>query len=411
MSLEECPRSGLENAGLGYSGPKMNPGPTVFSQIMAGVDHTELARAAARFPMPRASRSLRVYDHFAAMVFAQLTYRTSLRDIEACLRSRPARAYQMGIRGRATRTNLAYANEHRDWRVFADVAAILMRRARRLYGETPFELGLEADLFALDATLIELSLALCPWARWQQEQASVKLNVLLDLRDDIPVFASLHEGNRHEVASLDEIPVYPGAYYAIDRGYVHFLRLHRLHAAGAFFVTRLKAGIRYYVAASKPVDETVGLRCDQTIRLNSRKGRLEYPDALRRISYVDPENGQSLVFLTNQFELAALLIAQIYRRRWGIENFWKWLKQHLRLRGFFSTSPNGVRVQIWSALCTYLLVAIAKHQKHLVGSLYEILQIVSVSSLEQIPLEELVVKVDTRTDEVGIPKQLEINYS
>ena len=361
--------------------------------------------------MPRASRALRVYDHFAVMVFAQLTYRTSLRDIEACLGARPARAYQMGIRGRATRTNLAYANEHRDWRVFADVAAVLMRRARRLYAETPFELGLEADLFALDATVIELSLALCPWARWQKEQASVKLNVLLDLRDDIPVFASLHEGNRHEVASLDEIPVYPGAYYALDRGYVHFLRLHRLHASGAFFVTRLKAAIRYYVAESRPVDEMVGLRCDQTIRLNSRTGRREYPAALRRISYVDLESGQSLIFLTNQFDLPAQLIAQIYRRRWGIEIFWKWLKQHLRLRGFFSTSPNGVRVQIWSALCTYLLVAIAKQQKHLGASLYEILQIVSVSSLEQIPLEELVVNVDTKTNEVDIPKQLEINYS
>lgn len=389
----------------------MTPGPTVFAQILAGLNRMELARAASRFPMPRASRSLSVHDHFAAMVFAQLTYRESLRAIEACLGSRPARAYQMGIRGRVTRTNLAYANEHRDWRVFAEVAAVLMRRARRLYGETPFELGLEADLFALDATLIELSLTLCPWARWQKEQASVKLNVLLDLRDDIPVFASLHEGNRHEVASLDDIPVYPGAYYALDRGYVHFLRLHRLHAAGAFFVTRLKAGIRYYVAASRPVDETVGLRCDQTIRLNSRKGRLEYPDALRRISYVDSESGQSLVFLTNQFELSALLIAQIYRRRWGIETFWKWLKQHLRLRGFFSNSPNGVRVQIWSALCAYLLVAIAKQQKHLTASLYEILQIVSVSSLEQVPLEELVVKVDTRIDAIDIPKQLEINYS
>jgi len=389
----------------------MNPGPTVFAQVLAGLNRMELARAATRFPMPRASRALSVHDHFAAMVFAQLTHRESLRAIEACLGSRPARAYLMGLRGRATRTNLAYANEHRDWRVFAEVAAVLMRRARRLYAETPFELELEADLFALDATLIELSLALCPWARWQREQASVKLNVLLDLRDNIPVFASLHEGNRHEVASLDEIPVYPGAYYAIDRGYVHFLRLHRLHAAGAFFVTRLKAGIRYYVAESRPVDETVGLRCDQTIRLNSRTGRREYPDALRRISYVDPESGQSLVFLTNQFDLAALLIAQIYRRRWGIEIFWKWLKQHLRLRGFFSTSPNGVRVQIWSALCAYLLVAIAKQQKQLTASLYEILQIVSVSSLEQIPLEELVVKVDTRIDEVDIPKQLEINYS
>lgn len=389
----------------------MNPGPTVFSQILAGVDHTELTRAAALFPMPRASRSLSVYDHFAAMVFAQLTHRESLRDIETCLRARAARAYHMGIRGRVTRTNLAYANEHRDWRVFAEVAAVLMRRARRLYGDTPFELDLEADLFALDATLIELSLALFPWARWQKKQASVKLNVLLDLRDDIPVFASLHEGNRHEVASLDEIPVYPGSYYAIDRGYVDFARLHRLHMAGAFFVTRLKAGIRFYVVESRPIDKTVGLRCDQTIKLSSRQGRRDYPHPLRRISYIDPESGEALVFLTNCFALEALLITQIYRRRWGIELFWRWIKQHLRLRGFFSNSPNGVRVQIWAALCAYLLIAIAKQNKHLDSSLYEILQIVSVSSLEQIPLEELFMKVDTRNLHIDTPKQLEINYS
>jgi len=388
----------------------MNPPPAVFAQILAGVDPSELKRAAARFPMPRASRSLTVYDHFAAMVFAQLTYRESLRAIEACLGARSARAYHMGIRGRVTRTNLAYANEHRDWRVFAEVASVLMRRARRLYADSPFELGLEADLFALDATVIELSLALCPWARWQKEQASVKLNVLLDLQDDIPIFASLHEGSRHEVASLDEIPVYPGSGYVMDRGYVDFLRLHRLHAAGAFFVTRLKSGIRFYVAESRLVDKAVGLRCDQTIHLNSRKGRLDYPDPLRRISYVDPENGQALVFLTNWFALEAFIIAQIYRRRWGVETFFRWLKQHLQLRGFFSNSPNGVRVQIWSALCAHLLVAIAKRRKHLPGSLYEILQVVSVASMEQIPMEELLVKVDTSARDVDTPNQLEFNY-
>jgi IS4 transposase len=371
----------------------------------------ELARAAAKFPMPRASRSLTAHDHFAAMVFAQLTYREGLRGIEACLGCRSQRAYHMGIGGRVTRTNLAYANDNRDWRVFADVAAVLMRRARRLYADTPFELGLEADLFALDATVIELSVALFPWARWQKDQASVKLNVLLDLRDDIPVFASLHEGNRHEVASLDEIPVYPGSYYVLDRGYLDFIRLHALHLAGAFFVTRLKAGICFYVAEARPVDETTGLRCDQTIRLNSRKGRKAYPEPLRRISYVDPENGNALVFLTNQFALPALLIAQIYRRRWAIELFWRWLKQHLRLRGFFSTSHNGVRVQIWTALCAYLLIAIAKQRKRLPASMYEILQVLSVSSLEQIPLEELFVKSDTREPYVDIPKQLEINWS
>ncbi len=385
----------------------MNLGPTVFSQVLAGLDATEIARAAALYPMARASRALSAYDHFAAMVFAQLTYRESLRGIEACLLGRRALAYRMGIRGRVTRTNLAYANEHRDWRVFAEIAGVLMRRAQRLYGETPPELGLEADLFALDATVIELSLALFPWARWQKAQASVKLNVLLDVRNDLPVFASLHEGNRHEVASLDEIPVYPGCYYALDRGYLDFQRLHRLHVAGAFFVTRLKAGIRFYVVTSRPVDRTVGLRCDQTIRLSSAKGRAGYPEPLRRISYVDPETKQALVFLTNQFELAALL----YRRRWAIELFFRWLKQHLRLRGFFSHSPNGVRVQIWTALCAYLLVAIAKQQKHLAPSMYEILQIVSASSFEQIPLPELLMKLDTRDDHVDIPKQLEINYS
>lgn len=389
----------------------MKPGPTVFSQILSGVDHAELARAAARFPMPRASRTLSAYDHFAAMVFAQLTHREGLRGIEVCLSARSGRAYRMGIRGRVTRTNLAYANEHRNWRVFAEIAGVLMRRAQRLYGKTPPELGLEADLFALDATVIELSLALFPWARWQKAQASVKLNVLLDVRNDLPVFASLHEGNRHEVASLDEIPVYPGSYYAIDRGYLDFHRLYRLHTAGAFFVTRLKAGIRYYVVASRPVDQTAGLRCDQTIRLNSVKGRVAYPEPLRRISYVDPDTGQALVFLTNQFDLATLMIAAIYRRRWAIELFFRWIKQHLRLRGFFSNSPNGVRVQIWTALCAYLLVAIAKQQKHLEPSMYEILQIVSASSFEQIPLSELLMKLDTREAHVDIPKQLEINYS
>jgi len=389
----------------------MNPVPTVFGQVLGGLDAKELSRAAARFPMPRASRALSAYDHFAAMVFAQLTFRESLRGIEACLGARSARAYHMGIRGRVTRTNLAYANERRDWRVFAEIAAVLMRRARRLYAESPFELGLEADLFALDATVIELSMALCPWARWRKEQAAVKLNVLLDLRDDIPVFASLHEGSQHEVAALDEIPVHPGSGYVMDRGYLDFSRLHRLHTAGAFFVTRLKAGISYYVSESRPVDATQGLRCDQTIRFNSRRGLREYPTPLRRISYIDPENGQALVFLTNWSALEAIMVAQVYRRRWGIETFFRWLKQHLRLRGFFSHSPNGVRLQIWSALCAHLLVAITKRRKNLHASLYEILQVVSVSSLEQVAIEELFMKVDTRNRPIDIPKQLEIKWS
>jgi len=361
--------------------------------------------------MPRASRTLRPYDHFAAMVFAQLTYRESLRGIVACLSARPALAYHMGIRGRVTRTNLAYANDHRDWRAFAAIAGVLMRRAQRLYADTPLELGLEADLFALDATVIELSMALFPWARWKKTLASVKLNVLLDLRGDIPVFASLHEGKRHEVASLDEIPVYSGSYYVMDRGYLDFARLYRLHKAGAFFVTRLKSNTSFYVEESRPVDESSGLRADQTIKLNTFVGQRDYPDKLRRISYVDPETGNALVFLTNQFELDALVIAQIYRCRWAIELFFRWIKQHLRLRGFYSTSFNGVRVQIWSAICAYLLVAIAKRRLNLPQSLWEILQIVSIASMEQIPIQELLMTFDTRTEHIDIPNQLEISYS
>jgi hypothetical protein len=389
----------------------MNPGPTVFAQIMAGMDPTELARATRHFPMPRASKTLCAYDHFAAMIFAQLTYRESLRGIETCLSNRPSLAYRMGIRGKVTRTNLAYANDHRDWRVFSELAGVLMRRAQRLYSDTVAMPGLEADLFALDATVIELGVALFPWARWKSDHASVKLNVLLDLRGDIPVFASLHEGERHEVASLDEIPISAGSYYVMDRGYLDFARLHRLHLAGAFFVTRFKSNTRFYVSESRPVDEATGLRCDQTIKLNTYVGRRDFPEHLRRISYVDPETGNALVFLTNQFDLDALTIAQLYRRRWAIELFFRWIKQHLRLRGFYSTSFNGVRVQIWSALCAYLLVAIAKRRLHLPQSLWEILQIVSIASMEQVPINELLNNFDTRGQSFYIPNQLEINYS
>ena len=381
----------------------------MLAQILAGLSGEEFARCAKRYPMARDTPALSAYDHFATMVFAQLTYRESLRDIEVCLNARRPLLYHAGIRGAVKRCNLAYANEHRDWRLFADVTGILMRRARRLYADEPTPLALDADLFALDATLIDLSLALFPWARWQGTQAAVKLNVLLDLRADVPAFASLHEGDRHEVASLDEIPVYPGSYYVMDRGYLDFSRLHRLHAAGAFFVTRLKTNTRYYVVESRPVAANTGLRCDQTIRLNSAKGRRCYPEAVRRISYIDPETGLWLIFFTNQFLLDALTIALIYRHRWKIELCFRWIKQHLRLRGFFSTDPNGVRVQIWTALCAYLLVTIAKRENALLGSLHQVLQVISIAALEKIPLSELFAKFDTTNDAFDPGFQLEIN--
>jgi hypothetical protein len=296
---------------------------TVLAQVLGGLDAKEFARCAARHPMRRTPSAISAYDHFATMVFAQLTYRESLRDIEACLEARRQLLYHSGIRGKVKRCNLAYANTQRDWHVFAEVAAVLMRRAHRLYVDQPPEPDLPFGLFALDATLIELSLALFPWARWQSTHAAVKLNVLLDLRTDIPVFASIHEGSRHEVASLDEIPVQPDSFYVIDRGYMDFQRLHRLHAAKAFFVIRSKCNLRFYVVESRKVDKTTGVRCDQTIRLNFRKSREHYPETLRRIRYFDAESGLSLVFLTNAFHLPALTIAEIYRRRWQIELFFR----------------------------------------------------------------------------------------
>ena len=373
----------------------MNFGKTVLIQVLGGLTGEEFARCARMYPMLRDTPALSAYDHFVAMVFAQLTHRESLRDIEACLAARRSVLYHSGIRGEVKRCNLAYANEHRDQQVFAEVAAVLMRRARRLYADQPAELELVGDLFALDASVIDLSMALFPWARWQETQAAVKIDVLLDLKGDIPAFVSVHEADCHEVASLDTIPVYPWIYCVFDRAYVDYLRLHHLHLAGAFFVTRAKTTMRYYVVASHSVDKTIGLRCDQTIRLNSVKGRKSYPAVLRRISYVDPESGQRFVFLSNRFDLPALMIAMIYRRRWAIELFFRWIKQHLRLRAFFSNSYNGVRIQVWTALCAHLLVAIAKREYALPGSLYQLLQVISISAFEKVALPELFTKYDT----------------
>jgi hypothetical protein len=387
----------------------MNEGRTVLAQILDGIAVAEVSRCAARYSMPRETPSLSAYDHFAIMVFAQLTYRESLRDIEACLLARHRVLYHSGIRGRMKRCNLAYANEWRDARVFAEVAAVLMRRTGRLYRHGLTELQLDGELFAIDATLIELSLALFPWARWQGTQAAVKLNVMLAVASEMPAFCTLVEGRRHDVNFLDDVPFNEGSYYVIDRGYVDWKRLSRIHGVGAWFVVRAKRGMCFYVSASRSVDKATGLRCDQRIRLNSANGRRDYPIALRRIHYFDAATGQHLVLLTNNFILPALVIAEIYRRRWEIELFFRWIKQHLRLRGFFSTSPNGVAVQIWTAICAYLLVAIAKHEMALSNSLHQILQVVSISALEKVPLPELLAGFDTTDDQTDTPNQLLLN--
>jgi hypothetical protein len=343
------------------------------------------------------------------MVFAHLTYRESLRDIEACLVSRRRVLYHSGIRGRITRTNMAYANEHRAPELFAAVASVLMRRAARLYADQPTELSLEGRLFAVDGSLIKLSLAIFPWARWQGTQAAVKLNMMLTVTTAMPAFCTIVPGDCHDVNFMDELPVGAGDYFVFDRGYVDFGRLHRIAKAEAWFVIRAKCNTRFYVCESRPVDKTTGLRCDQTIRLNSKQGRRDYPEKLRRIRYYDAENDLSLVFFTNNFDLPALTIAAIYRRRWEIELFFRWIKQHLRLRGFFATNANGVSVQIWAAICSYLLVAIAKREMALPGTLHQVLQIVSISALEKVPLPELFVKDDTTDLDVDIPFQMEIN--
>jgi hypothetical protein len=385
---------------------RVNTGRTVLTQILHGISGEEFARCARRYPMLRDTPALSPYDHFAIMVFAQLTYRESLRDIEACLQSRRQMLYHSGIRGRMRRCNLAYANEGRDSRLFAEVAAVLMRRAQRMYAGEPPELGLDGDLFAIDATLIDLSLTLFPWARWQGTQAAVKLNVLLAVASEMPTFCTLVEGRRHDVNFLDEVPFSAGSYYVFDRGYVDWKRLYRIHCTGAFLVVRAKRGMRFYVAASRPVDKQTGLRFDQTIRLNSHDGKRDFPAALRRIGYVDPDTGQRLILLTNNFALPALTITEIYRRRWEIELFFRWIKQHLRLRGFFSTSPNGVAVQIWTAICAYLLVAIAKREMALPNTLHQMLQVISISALEKVPLPELLANINTTGDQNDIPIQL-----
>jgi hypothetical protein len=390
----------------------MNQGRTVFAQIMDGIDRTEFERCAQKFPLVRAPRCFSAYDHFASMVFAQVTYRQSLRDIEVCLNARPERLYHVGIRGRVSRSNLAYANTHRSWRVFASVAELLMRRARRLYSSAQDKEQLPFQIFAFDASLMDVSLALCPWAYRQPFEAAVRLNVLLDTATDVPEFASVTSADRHEVSTLDQLPLTPGAFYVMDRGYLDFHRLNRFNAHGAFFLVRGKSNLRFRAICSRKVERSLGLRCDQVVKPRHQLSRKSYPEPLRRIRYFDTQSATSFVFLTNNFELEASALTELYRRRWQVELFFRWIKQHLRLRSFFANSPNGVRVQIWSALCAHLLVAIARqrHQLHHF-SLYQILQVVSVCPWEKVPLHELLTTTPSINLQTDFCDLLSINDS
>jgi hypothetical protein len=340
------------------------------------------------------------------MTFAQITYRESLADIEVCLRSRHDQLYRMGFRSTVAHSTLADANSARDWRIYADLAQNLITRARRLYATEPMGVELSQTVYALDSTTIDLCLSLFPWARFRSTKAAIKLHTLLDLRGPIPTMITLSDGKQADVRVLDELLPEPGAFYVMDRGYVDFQRLFRFVLAGAFFVTRTKAGVQLNRLKSLPVDRSAGVRSDHVVWLSTVQSATHYPERLRRVSYRDPQSGKALVFLTNNFDLPALTIAQLYKCRWQVELFFKWIKQNLRIKHFFGTTDNAVKTQVWIAVCVYVLVAIVRKQLGLELSLSQLLQILSVNVFEQMPLAELVAKTQTQTDLGGSRNQL-----
>lgn len=368
----------------------MQSPPTIFSQLNSSLHPVEFSRCVELFPSRRPPRGLTEYDQFLAFCFGQLTYRESLRDIVSCLQAKKALLYHLGFRGNISRTNLAYANRHRDWRLFQAIAEILMRQAARLYQAAPSDPDVPKVAFALDSSIISLSLNLFPWGYYaRSKQAALKLHLMLSLQGNLPAWAAITEAHFPDMKILDALPVTPGAYYVMDRGYLDFVRLFRLHQNGGFFVVRNKHHVKFRVTASRVVDKSNGLRCDQTITLTSSWSVRSFPQALRRIRVYDAQNQVVLVLLTNQFDLPAAVIAELYRKRWQVELFFKWIKQHLRIRSFYGRTPNAVRAQIWSAICAYLLVAIAKRRLNIQRTLNEILQIVSVNIFEHVPLQEL----------------------
>lgn len=376
----------------------MNHGHLVFSQI-TDIFHRELfQRCVAKHPMPRSSRGFSARDQFLTMVFAQLTYRSSLRDVEACLSGNP-NLYAMGIRGDPTRTNIAYANKHRSWKVYEDFAQLLIKKVRPLYLSDPSPVGLDEMVYAFDASTIDLCLSLFPWAKFRKTKSAVKLHTMIDLRGSIPVFISITDGKVHDVNALDQLVVEPGSIYALDRGYVDFCRLYRLHLDGGFFVTRAKKNMVFRVCRSNIVDKFTGLNCDQTIRLKSVKARESYPEILRRVSYTDASTGKRLVFLTNNFYLPATKIAEVYKGRWHIELFFKWIKQNLRIKTFFGNSENAVKTQIWIAISTYLMVASLNKQLKLDLSMSKMLQIFSVNPFQKVSLYQLLTEHNATSNE------------
>ena len=387
----------------------MRAGKTIFSQVMEWIHPQQFRRCVQRYRGNYRVRNFPCWDQFLAMSFAQLTYRDSLADIEVCLRSRPDQLYHIGFRSTIAHNTLARANRSRDWRIYHDLAQLLIARARRLYARESFGVALEQTVYALDSTTIDLCLSLFPWARFRSTKAAVKLHTLLDLRGPIPTMISISEGKMADVNILDELILEPGAFYVMDRGYVDFARLHRFVLAGAFFVTRAKTGLRVSRLESRPVEENTGVRADQVVWLTLSRSIGHYPDRFRRISYRDPQTGKALVFLTNNFDLPALTIAQLYKSRWRVELFFKWIKQNLRIKHFFGTTDNAVKTQVWIAVCVYVLVAIVRKELGLELSLSQILQVLSVNVFEQMPLAELVANNAPQDETPDSRNQLVLN--
>ena len=366
----------------------MLSGSTIFTQIMELLPWRRFQTCVSRYQGDYKVKTFTCAEHFRVMAFAQLTYRESLRDIETCLRVMGTRVYHMGIRSRVSRNNLSHANEKRDWRIYADFAQILINRAKILYADDQLGVDLESTVYALDATTIDLCMNLFPWARFRKTKSAIKLHALLNLRGSIPEFIHISEGKLHDVNILDLLIPTPGAFYIMDRGYLDFKRLYHLHQERAFFISRAKKNFKYTRRYSHEVNKDTGVQCDQTVMLTTHYPSKNYPEPLRRIRFYDSEKQKRLVFLTNNFELPATTIAELYKSRWHIEIFFKWIKQHLRIKSFFGTSENAVKVQIWTAVSTYLLVAIMKKELRLEQSLYTILQTFSLSLFEKMPILE-----------------------
>lgn len=371
----------------------MHTGKLVFAQLMAHIPPMVFERCVVRYAGQYKVKSFSCRDQFLCMAFAQLTFRESLRDIEACLRSQAEKLYHMGIRGQVSRNTLAHANATRDWRIYADFAQRLIGIARKLYADEPFGVDLTNTAYALDSTTIDLSLSLFPWAPFQATKAAVKMHTLLDLRGNIPSFIHISNGKLHDVNILDQLIPEAGAFYVMDRGYIDFSRLYRLHQAGSFFVLRARKNMDAQRRYSHPVDRSSGLIFDQTLVLQGRLSSRDYPESLRGVRYKDPETGKRLLFITNNTALPALQICALYKARWQVELFFRWMKQHLRIKAFFGTSENAVKSQIWIAVAVYVLVAIVKKRLGISRSLYEILQILSLNLFEKTSIDSALTRV------------------